>query len=204
MSKINGTRSKAATSDQGFTLVEVLISMVILVVGLLMMLALFTKGLSTTQFANAGLIAKQKAHEQLEAIYAARNNGLPWDKIENSGTGNGIFLNGFQPLYRVVEGAADDASVLGSVQSFNAPYSPPPPAVAPPCCPSIPDFFIARDAAGNFSQVALPAGIYSRQIVIVDDNNDPNLKHITVTVNVGLPGMGTQSYSVNGLIANGQ
>ncbi len=204
MKKINGTYSKAPAPDQGFTLIEVLISMVILVVGLLMMLALFTKGLSSTQLANAGLIAKQKAHEQLEAIYAARNNGLPWTKVDNSGTGQGIFLNGFQPLYRVVEGAADDASVLGSVQSFNAPYTPPAPAPAPTCCPSIPDFFVSRDAAGNFSQVALPANIYSRQIVITDLVSDPNLKQVTVTVRVRVPGLGSQDYSVNGLIANGQ
>ena len=174
---------------QGFTLIEVMVSIVILLVGLLMMLALFTKGMSATRFAHEGLIAKQKAHEQLEAIYAARNNGMPWAKIDNSGIGSGVFLSGFQQLYRVTPGAVDTASVLGTVPSYN---------------PANPDFYLMRDpSSGNFQQIALDPNTYARQIEIT--NNSATLKTITVTVRVTAPGLGgSRFYSVQGLLASGQ
>lgn len=173
---------------QGFTLIEVMVSMVILLVGLLMMLALLTKGMSATRFAHEGLIAKQKAHEQLEAIYAARNNGMPWAKIDNSGIGSGVFLSGFQQLYRVTPGAVDTASVLGTVPSYN---------------PANTDFYLIRDPNGNFQQIALDPNTYARQIVIID--NSATLKTVTVTVRVTAPGLGgSRFYSVQGLLASGQ
>jgi len=190
MTKTNRVFRNRATNGNGFTLIEVMISIVILLVGLLMMLALFTKGLSATRYAHEGLIAKQKAHEQLEAIYAARNNGIPWANIDNSGIGTGVFLTGFRPLYRVLPQQTDDASVLGTDASYAA-------------SGANPDFFLIRDpASGNFSQVPLDANTYARQIEI--SNPSATLKTITVTVRVRVPGVGPQFYSVQGLLASGQ
>src|SRR6266852_4246629 len=179
---------RAAANNKGFTLIEVLISTVILVAGLLMMLALFTKGLSATLYAHQDLIAKQKAREQLEAIYAARNNGLDWTKIENDTVSGGIFRSGFQQLYQVPPGAVGDASVMGSNTQLK----------------TVPDVYWVRDSSGNFQSIPFngTAGnlIYQRQVVITDiDKKNPILKSIDATVRVYTPGVGFRDYTVSGL-----
>src|SRR6516225_588486 len=129
---------RPAAIDKGFTLVEVLISMVILTIGLLSILALFAKGLSATQYAQQDMIAKQKAREQLEAIYSARNDGrIAWSNITNTAlpAPNIYFPPGFQPLYKVTDNSTE---LVGS--NINSGVS---------------DFIVTRDTSGNFQQVNL-------------------------------------------------
>jgi prepilin-type N-terminal cleavage/methylation domain-containing protein len=99
---------------RGFTLLEVAIASVILVVGLVGILGLFTSALGRMASAQEELIARQKAREALESIFAARNSSqITFDQINNSLNG-GIFMDGFQPLYRpgadAIIGTADDSS----------------------------------------------------------------------------------------------
>jgi Tfp pilus assembly protein PilV len=175
-------------SEEGFTLIEVMISMVILMVGLLMILALFAKGLSATQFAQQDLIAKQKAREQLEAIFSSRNDSrVGWNQIRNAPAG--IYLGGFNPLYAVNNQSTD---IMGT--TFHG---------------TVYDAYITRDASGNFAFVPLnPPGCagcmgWQRQVEIIN-TPDVNLRNIIVTVRVTGPRGAKRDYVVHGEIASGQ
>ncbi|MGB8010865.1 MAG: prepilin-type N-terminal cleavage/methylation domain-containing protein [Terriglobales bacterium] len=113
-------------AESGFSLIEVMISMVILTVGLVTLLGVFGLAMATTQTSQQNMIAKQLADEALESIMTARNTSqLGWDSIQNVGATNcpntpppattcGIFLTGAQPIYFAgadgIFGTADDAA----------------------------------------------------------------------------------------------
>ena len=123
-----GTRKQA---ESGFSLIEVMISMVILTVGLVSLLGVFGLAMASTQTSQQDMIAKQLANEAYESIVTARNTSqISWDAIQNtSGTQYctstpspcGIFVGistspQFQPIYNSgadgIFGTADD-SVAG-------------------------------------------------------------------------------------------
>jgi prepilin-type N-terminal cleavage/methylation domain-containing protein len=100
----------------GFTLIEVMISMVVLSIGLLALLATMGVATATTQMGKSDLIAKELAEQAVESIYTARDTAnVQWQQIQNVGTGetpDGIFLKGFQPILQAgpdgIYGTADD------------------------------------------------------------------------------------------------
>src|SRR3954471_5907397 len=61
------------SGDEGFTLIEVMIAIVVMSVGLLAVIASFATAISATQSAEEDLIARQKVLEAMESIYTARN-----------------------------------------------------------------------------------------------------------------------------------
>ena len=65
------TRTKPSP---GFSLIEVMFAAVILSVGLMALLAVFAQAVSATRYSREDLVAKQKAREALEGVYAARND----------------------------------------------------------------------------------------------------------------------------------
>jgi type IV pilus modification protein PilV len=174
---------RRAVNKQGFTLIEVMISIVILMIGLLTVLALFAKGLSATQFAQQDMIAKQKAREQLEAIYAARNDGtVTWANIQNSPTG--IYLTGFNQIYAMTNSSTD---IMGTANHG-----------------AVNDFYVTRTGTGNFVKVPLNFPNWQRSVLIVNDPNNVNLRQITVTVRVTNGGLRARDYTVVGEISNAQ
>lgn len=104
--------------QRGFSLLEVLVSMVVLTVGLVSLLGVFAVALSKTQVSQEDMIAKRVAQEAYEAIFTARETAnVQWAQIQNTGTGSvpdGIFLPGFQPIDNPgadgIIGTADDNS----------------------------------------------------------------------------------------------
>jgi len=99
---------------RGFTLIEVMFSMVVMAVGLLSLLSVFGIAMASTQTSQENAIAKQLADEALESILTARETAtIPWASIQNTGNG-GIFLSGAQPIYCAgvdgIVGTADDAN----------------------------------------------------------------------------------------------
>jgi type IV pilus modification protein PilV len=61
-------------SQSGFTLIEVMISILILTVGLLSMLAVFSLAMASTQTAQDDMIAKQEAAEAIrERVHCAQH-----------------------------------------------------------------------------------------------------------------------------------
>ena len=112
-------------AESGFSLLEVLISMVVLTVGLVSLLGVFGLAMASTQTTQQDMIAKQLANEAYESIVTARNTSqLSWDDIQNVGATNcpisgasscGIFLAGTNlPIYNSgadgIFGTADDAA----------------------------------------------------------------------------------------------
>jgi prepilin-type N-terminal cleavage/methylation domain-containing protein len=111
-------------AEAGFSLLEVMISMVILTVGMVSLLGVFGLAMASTQTSQQDMIAKQLANEAYESIMTARNTSqMNWDSIQNVNSTNcpetgaascGIFLSGLQPMYNAgvdgIFGTADDAA----------------------------------------------------------------------------------------------
>jgi prepilin-type N-terminal cleavage/methylation domain-containing protein len=105
-----------AHDDSGFTLVEVIVAAVLLVVGLVAVAYGMAVGLAVVATAQEDTIARQKAREAMEDIFTARDTlTITFDQICNVGDGPScIFVKGAEPLwYAGVDGivnTADDSS----------------------------------------------------------------------------------------------
>jgi len=100
--------------QRGFTLLEVLISMVVLTIGLVSLMATIATAVWATQSTQEDMIAKQIATEAMESIFTARDTSqLTWSAIANTGTG-GIFVATPMPIYTAgtdgIIGTADDTT----------------------------------------------------------------------------------------------
>ena len=168
------TRMRLGRDKQasGFSLVEVIVAMVILVVGLVSLAALFGQAIGTMQLVQEDLIVKQKARETLESIYTARNTQqVTFDMIRNVsdisvGGIPGIFLDGFQPLRDpgadALAATADDGAIEESVLPG-------------------PDGLL-----GTLDDVIRSLGSIEREIVIqpivrADGTVNPDLRQITIS-----------------------
>jgi prepilin-type N-terminal cleavage/methylation domain-containing protein len=110
----SASQIRISPDERGFTLVEVMISMVILTIGLLSMLSVFGIAMAATQTAQQNGMAKQLANEAVESILTARETAnVTWTQIQNTGSG-GIFVPGFVPVNCAgvdgIVGTADDAA----------------------------------------------------------------------------------------------
>lgn len=84
---------KTSFGSAGFTLIEAVISLVILAVGIMGLAAMMTNGIAYMSMSQADYIAQQKAEEGLESVFYARDSQLyTWAQIQNVSAG-GIFLN---------------------------------------------------------------------------------------------------------------
>src|SRR5260370_33591047 len=93
------TRGQNLAQAQGFTLIEALIAIFILVFGLTALAGLFAQSLTFLQYTRDDLVAKQKATQALEGVYSARNDAsVGFASIQNKSAG-GIFTDGFRPLF---------------------------------------------------------------------------------------------------------
>src|SRR5947209_18618794 len=85
-------------ADEGFTLIEVMIAIVVMSVGLLAVIASFATAISATQSAEEDMIARHKVLDAMESIYTARNaQQIPFASVANVSAG-GIFLDGPQTM----------------------------------------------------------------------------------------------------------
>lgn len=118
-----------AKSEAGFSYIDVMIAVVILLVGILALLAAITGSVFQSKGQERQLAAKQIATSTMESIMSVKETDetrLGWDKIGNvcvppaaCPVPQGIFLNGFQPVEvdagpDEVIGTADDT---GNVQT---------------------------------------------------------------------------------------
>src|ERR1700739_3277179 len=91
-------RRRKIRSTSGFTLIEVLVSMVILAAGVLSLAGFFAQGLKASYQTQIQYIAQEKAQEAMETIFTARDTKvLTFAQIANVSQG-GVFLDGPQPL----------------------------------------------------------------------------------------------------------
>jgi type II secretory pathway pseudopilin PulG len=187
------TQRKPARANQqrGFTLLEAMISTVIVTVGLVGMIAVFAVAVSSTQTVQLDTLARQKASEAIESIYTARETAqITWPQIQNiSGGGPGIFTAGLvaltDPGADGLDGTADDVpastiTVPGPSGSLKG--------TTPPDVPIL---------LSNFK----------RQILITNVNNpdgtaNTNLRQITVTIQYPTPTGKQRSYIVQALVSS--
>lgn len=117
------------SSEQGFSLVEVMFALGVLTTGVLGAAAVLSAGMQNLGTAPGDVIVTQKATQAIEAVFAARDSHkLKWDKIRNvqgaSGSDNGIFLDGPQPLTTAgsdgLVNTADDSTAIESIPSPGA------------------------------------------------------------------------------------
>ena len=125
----------APAGDRGFSLIEALVALSILMVGLLGLAQVFYVGMMHASTSSAHLIAREKAREAIESVHTARDSRtLNWGNIRNvnaptctniaanaplpavnlTATGGGVFLNGEQQLRQAgadgLVNTADDAA----------------------------------------------------------------------------------------------
>jgi prepilin-type N-terminal cleavage/methylation domain-containing protein len=164
-------------TQRGFSLIEVMVSMVILVVGLISLLGVFGIAMAATQTSQENATAKQLANEAMEGILTARETAnVTWTQIQNTGPGGGIFLPGFNPIWNPgLDGIIDTADDAASgIQTLELPGAN---GVFAGACP--PD-------------TCLPLTNFQRQIQITSvldtsGNVIPTLRAITITVQYTTP-----------------
>ena len=165
---------KPASSQQGFTLIEVMMSTVVLTVGMIGVLGVFATAIAATQTAQQDMVAKQLASEAMESIFTARNTSqLQLLQIQNVGAGtnpDGIFITGFQPIN--LPGAD---GILGTADDANAG----PETLQSPGADGI--VGTADDPA------PMPLTNYQRSIVIAPWPGSTTLRTVTITVRYNTP-----------------
>ena len=182
MTKTMGKRS-TGLAQRGFTLVETMIAMAVLTVGLLGVLSVFGVAINATQNTKFDQIARAKAMETIESIYTARQtNQLAYAAIQNQPAG--IFTAGMVALTDAgldgIDGTADDVPA--------APINVPGPSG------------VLTGSSPPDVQISLAN--FQRQIQIVTDPTNSNLRMITVTIQYpGVAGI-PRNYTVNALISS--
>jgi type II secretory pathway pseudopilin PulG len=100
----------------GFTLIEAMMSIIILSFGVLSLAAVYAQGIMFASLTQYDYIAEKKAEEAIETIFTARDTKiLTWVQIQNVSLG-GVFIDGPQPLLDPgpdgLVGTADDVAGL--------------------------------------------------------------------------------------------
>lgn len=201
--KIRFTKT-VARKDEGFSLIEVMIAIVVMSVGLLAVIASLATAMAYTQSAEEDLIARQKALEAMESIYTARNSQqIPFSAVANVSNG-GIFLNGAQPMKCAgPDGLVNTGDDVSCTTSSGA------------ACPDGgaecmvlpgPDGIL-----GTADDVTMSLGNFKRTITIAPTlypagpnagTTNPNMMGITVTVSYTKSGLPARTFTTSGLISS--
>jgi len=107
------------SGERGFTLLEVLIALAVLVVGLMSLAYGIGIGLAVVQMSTMDTIAREKAREAMEDVFTARDTStIAFTQICNIPTGsnpnNCLFVNGLQPMY-----TSDSSGLVNTQASVN-------------------------------------------------------------------------------------
>ncbi len=200
-----GNYRAAQPNDSGFSLIEVVISMVVLTVGMVSLLGVFGLAMASTQTSQQNLIAKQLADEAIESIITARNTTqISWNQIQNASscsgsadsTSGGIFLPTtstsptFYPIYNSgadgIYGTCDDTGSTPLLQSLADP---------------------GPDGIYNTTDdTTIPLTNYQRTVLIyplydASNNLIPTLRGVTITVQYSTPQNPKATYILNTYIS---
>jgi len=159
-------KRKISCQLAGFTLIEAMISIVILSFGVLSLAAVYAQGIMYASLTQYDYIAEKKAEEAVETIFTARDTKvLTWVQIQNVSTG-GVFVDGAQPL---LDPGAD--GLVGTADD-NV---------------NLPDSIIIGPGAdgklGTADDVVVNLNPWmTRTIAIVPVTAETNLRQITITI----------------------
>lgn len=189
MDQMTVDRPSALASENGFTLLEVLIAMLVLTVGLLSLLGVIALGVQTVATSSPMLIAREKAREAIESVHAARDTGeLAWSRIHNVPSG-GVFLAGMQDMKLPGPDGLINTADDGATETIRHPGN---------------DGLL--NTADDFV-TTLNSNLFQREIAITTLNQDgttnlnPNLRRITVNVRYRVLG-GWRTYTLMTYISN--
>jgi prepilin-type N-terminal cleavage/methylation domain-containing protein len=180
------TVANGSRAENGFTLLETMIALVILAIGVLGLAAMLGNSLSYMQGSEQDFIAQQKAQEAAEAIFTAKyTNNASFAQIQNNGTSTpaGLFLTGPQPLLQV-----GPDGLVGSVNDTGAS----PAYIVYPG----PDMML-----GTTDDIQVPLANYTRTIAISNIAGEPYLRQVIITINYisgGLP----RTYTLTTFVSN--
>jgi prepilin-type N-terminal cleavage/methylation domain-containing protein len=187
------------TTQEGFTLIEVLIAIAVMSIGLLAVVASIATAIATTQSAQEDLVARHKALEALESIYTARNSQqVAFSAINNTASG-GIFLSGAQPLLCAgpdgLVGTADDVpcATSGGVTCPNG-------GVECWVLPG-PDAVLGTSDDITMSLANFTRTIAITQVLLSTGIVNDNMMAVSVSVSYTKAGLPKRTYTVNGLIS---
>jgi type II secretory pathway pseudopilin PulG len=180
-----------AKRNSGFTLIETMMAVLVVMVGVLSLAAMLATGLAYMQMSQYDFIAQQKAAEAVESIFTARDMGqATWDSICNVGSSvcaAGIFIANptslCDPGPDGILGTADDN------------------------CAGLPDAMLLPNASGNFNPpVRAPLSSFKRTITITNATTAggatiPNLRQIQVTITY-TAGRFNRTYTMTSNISN--
>jgi type II secretory pathway pseudopilin PulG len=175
--------------EEGFTLIEVVVSICVITVGLLAMLAVFGLAIASTQASQQDMIAKQLASEAMENIFTARDTdqvdpamtpprGIVWGDIQNVSQG-GIFVDGqmaiSQPGADGIIGTSDD----GPAMTLDV-----------------------ADANGGLSGKTMSLTNYKRQTTIANVTGDGSVRNIQIVITYTTPRSPfPKTYTLSGYIS---
>jgi hypothetical protein len=155
----------------GFSFIEVIVAMSILMVGLLGLAQIFYMGMSIVGTSSSQLIAREKAREAIESVHTARDTRvITWAQIRNANppncgawpnttaAGGGTFVNGELNLL-----AAGPDGLVATADDAGQEVTPGP-----------------DNLLGTGDDIAL-AG-FTREVTICDITGNPNLRQIAVTI----------------------
>jgi prepilin-type N-terminal cleavage/methylation domain-containing protein len=157
--------------EDGFSLMEMIVALTILMVGLLGLAQVFYFGMSIVGTSSTQLIAREKAREAIESVHTARDTRvITWAQIRNAAApncaawantaanGGGTFLNGQQNLL-----AAGPDGLVYTGDDAGQEMTPGP-----------------DNTLGTADDIPLVG--FTREIAICDIVGNPNLRQIAVTI----------------------
>jgi prepilin-type N-terminal cleavage/methylation domain-containing protein len=180
--------SKRTNRQNGFTLLEAMIAIVILSFGILSLASVYAQGIHVASLTQFDYIAEKQAEEAVETIFAARDSKLlAWTNIRNvtgaGGVNDGVFMVGPRPLLAAgpdgLYGTADDDAANPTVVIVNAG----------------PDRIL-----GTADDVVMSLTNMTRTIAIVDVVGSTGLRQITITMTYTVGRM-TRQYTLVSYIA---
>jgi type IV pilus modification protein PilV len=190
----NRSTQSGPSRQSGFSLIEVMISMLILTGGLMALLAALGLTMAANQTSQQDMLARQVASEAMESIFNARNTSqIGFQAIANTtATPPGIFLANARPLLCAgADGILDTADDAPCTTASGAEC----PNAGVQCLTEPgPDGIV-----GTADDVVISMNNYTRTVAITplleNGTVDPTIAQVTITINYTIPNHGgTRSY----------
>ena len=165
-------------SESGFSLIETMVSMLVLTVGVLGLSQAFISGVQKSSSSPFEVLATQKAAEAIESVFAARDSHtISWALMKNQADG-GVFVDVATPMKLSGSDGIVNTADDGAIESFVFPG---------------PDGYV-----GTLDDKTLTLDGFTRKIHIIELSGF--LREITVTITYPANGQ-TKTYEVTALIS---